>query len=67
MATVDLPVWLGATEDEALTVRRRLDAMDIEVPVHPGRNGLMVRLSAQIYCDLDDFERLAEAVLTLGD
>ena len=33
-----------------------------EVPIYPGARGLSVRVSAQIYVDLDDIGRLATAV-----
>jgi isopenicillin-N epimerase len=63
MAAVALPEALGTTRDAAQVVRDRLLFEDrIEVQVHAYRERLYVRISAQIYNDLSDFERLAEAI-----
>jgi isopenicillin-N epimerase len=65
MATVMLPEALGATRAEAAAIRDRLLFDDrIEAPVHAYRDRLWVRVSAQIYNDLTDIDRLATAVLT---
>lgn len=66
MATIDLPPGLGATAADAGEVRARLDELDIEVPIHPTPRGLAARLSAQIYCDLDDFDRFGDAIEALA-
>ena len=67
MATVPLPESLGTTRDAAGTLRDALLFEDqIEVGVHAWRGRLYVRVAAQIYNDLDDYERLAAAVLTRG-
>lgn len=67
MATVTLPASLGTTRDDALRVR---DALlfdhDIEIPVHAYRDQLRARISAQVYVDMDDIDRLATAVLRLA-
>ena len=67
MATVTLPASLGTTRDDALRVR---DALlyehDIEIPVHAYRDQLRARISAQVYVDMEDIERLATAVLRLA-
>jgi hypothetical protein len=34
----------------------------IEAQIHPGPGGLWLRISAQIYNDMSDFERLERAV-----
>lgn len=39
------------------------DADRIEIPIYPGPAQLSLRFSAQIYVDLDDVDRLADAVL----
>jgi isopenicillin-N epimerase len=63
MATVMLPARFGSTTDAAASLRDALLFEDqIEVQVHAFRDRLFVRLSAQIYNDLDDVERLATAV-----
>lgn len=64
LATVTLPPHLGSTDEEAARLRDRLLFEDrIEVQVHAWQNRLQVRISAQIYNDLEDVERLASAVL----
>ena len=64
MATVPLPRRLGSTKEEAARLRDRLLARDrIEVQLHAWRERLWVRVSAQIYVERADVERLAEAVL----
>ena len=63
MATVPLPDGLGTSRDDAGRLRDSLLFEDhIEVPVLSWRNRLHVRVSAQIYNDMGDVERLASAV-----
>jgi isopenicillin-N epimerase len=63
MATVMLPASFGATRDDAARVRDALLFEDeIEVSVHASRDRLHVRVAAQIYNDMTDYERLADAV-----
>jgi isopenicillin-N epimerase len=63
MVTVPLPESAGATEDEAERLRLALLVEDrIEVQLHAWRGRLWTRISAQIYNDRADIERLAEAV-----
>jgi isopenicillin-N epimerase len=63
MATVPLPDGLGTSRDDAGRLRDALLFEDrIEVPVLAWRNRLYVRVSAQIYNDMRDFERLAAAI-----
>ena len=66
MVTLPMPQRLGATPEAAASVRDRL-LVDrrIEVQVHAWRESLWVRVSAQVYNDEEDIERLAEAVLNL--
>jgi isopenicillin-N epimerase len=64
MATVPLPPALGSTQEEAMRLRDALLFDDrIEAPVHAFRERLYVRVSAQVYNDQADVERLARAVL----
>jgi isopenicillin-N epimerase len=64
MATVTLPPSLGSTREDAARLRDALLFEDhIEVPVHAYRGQLRARISAQIYNDMDDMERLAAAVV----
>jgi isopenicillin-N epimerase len=64
MANVALPPSAGATAEDARRMRASLwDDAQIEVPVFDHDGGLTLRLSAQIYNDLDDIDRLADAVL----
>jgi len=63
MATVPLPEAAGRTPAEAQALR---DALffedDIEVQMHAYRERVWARISAQIYNDINDIERLGEAV-----
>jgi isopenicillin-N epimerase len=63
MVTVPLPASLGRTADAALQLRNALLFDDrIEVQLHAGRGRLWVRISAQVYNDWSDIERLAQAI-----
>ena len=63
MVTVPLPLSAGTTDDEAARLRVALLVEDqIEVQLHAWRGRLWVRVSAQVYNDLGDIERLAQAV-----
>jgi len=63
MATVPLPEGLGSTPEDAARLRDALLFEDrIEVQLHAWRGRLWVRVSAQVYNDLGDIERLAAAV-----
>ena len=63
MVTVPLPERAGTTTEEATRLRLALLTDDrIEVQLHAWRGRLWVRVSAQIYNDLADVTRLAEAV-----
>jgi isopenicillin-N epimerase len=67
MATVPLPSRLGGADADAARVR---DALlydhGIEVHVFAFRDASYARISGQIYNDLADVERLADAVTRLG-
>lgn len=64
MATVTLPESLGRTRDDAAHLRDALLFEDgIEIPVHAYRDRLRARISAQVYVDMDDIDRLATAVV----
>ena len=63
MVTVPLPESAGSTEEEAERLRLALLVEDrIEVQLHAWRGRLWTRVSAQIYNDRADIERLADAV-----
>jgi isopenicillin-N epimerase len=63
MATISLPAALGSSKEDATWLKDALLFEDrIEVGVHAWRGRLMMRVSAQIYNDLSDIERLAAAV-----
>jgi isopenicillin-N epimerase len=67
MATVPLPERLGATREDAARLRDALLFDDrIEIQLHAARGRLWVRISAQVYNELADYERLAEAVARRG-
>ncbi len=64
MITVALPSRAGATPEDAQRLRDRLLFEDaIEVQMHAWRDLLWARVSAQVYLEPSDIERLAEAVL----
>lgn len=64
MVNVGLPARFGTTKPEAVALQRRLLAgHGIEVPVFGDPDGLRMRISAQIYNDVADMERLV-AVLS---
>ncbi len=65
MATVPLPESLGSTKDDGARLRDwLLFEQHIEVGISARNGRLHVRVAAQIYNDLADFERLATAVAT---
>jgi isopenicillin-N epimerase len=67
MATVPLPERFGAAHEEAARLRDALLFEDrIEVAISAARGRLWIRISAQIYNELSDYERLAEAVARRG-
>jgi isopenicillin-N epimerase len=67
MATVMLPQTLGTTAADAAKLRDALLFGDrIEVQVHAFRSRLYARISAQIYNEPADIDRLAGAVLALA-
>jgi isopenicillin-N epimerase len=64
MAMVTLPLRAGTSREEALAMRQALLFEDgIEVQMHSYRGQIRARISAQIYNDTSDIERLADAVL----
>ena len=65
MVNVRLPAEFGSTKDDAERLRAALEAEAIEVPIYAGPGELTTRISAQIYCDRADIERLADAVVKL--
>jgi isopenicillin-N epimerase len=63
MATVPLPESAGSTRPEAVNLRGALLMEDrIEVQLHAWRGRLWARISCQVYNDMNDIERLANAV-----
>lgn len=63
MVTLPLPAHLGSAACDAARLRDALLFEDrIEVQIHPWRGRLWVRISAQVYNDSTDLERLGAAV-----
>jgi isopenicillin-N epimerase len=64
LVTVSLPERAGTTDEDARRLRLALLVDDrIEVQLHAWRGRLWTRVSAQVYNDRSDVERLADAVL----
>ena len=64
MVTVPLPEHAGSTDDQAERLRTTLLTEDrIEVALHAASGRLWARVSAQVYNERADYERLAEAVV----
>jgi isopenicillin-N epimerase len=64
MVTVALPGRAGTTPEDAARLRLALLVDDrIEIQLHAWRGRLWARVSAQVYNDQSDIERLADAVL----
>jgi selenocysteine lyase/cysteine desulfurase len=66
MVTVPLPGAFHGDADDARRLQEVLAQRGIEVPIAATPSGFTTRVSAQIYCDHDDIERLATAVLELA-
>jgi isopenicillin-N epimerase len=67
MVMVRLPDGFGSTREEAEALRDRLtDEFRIQIPINPLTGTLWCRLSAQIYNEMADYERLAGAVERLA-
>jgi isopenicillin-N epimerase len=64
MASVPLPERAGGTAADARVLRGALlDEDRIEVQMHAHRGRLWARISGQVYNDMNDVARLADAVL----
>lgn len=64
MATLPLPIELPPTKPAAEAFHNRLfDEHRIEVPIIPHADRMWIRISAQAYNVIEDYERLAECVL----
>ena len=57
---VRLPLGFESTRAEAVRVRRALQAVKVDSPVHPLAGGMWLRLSAYAYNEIGDYERLAK-------
>jgi isopenicillin-N epimerase len=66
MVTVPLPSAFHGDLDDARRLQAVLAGREIEVPITATPDGFTTRLSTQVYCDQDDVERLAAAVLELA-
>lgn len=66
MVTVRLPAELGGSQDDAVRVFRALADVGIEAPIYAIGTHLETRVSAPVYCDRADVERLATAVQRLA-
>jgi len=63
MVNVGLPAKFGTTKADAVELQQRLlGTFGIEVPVFPDDGGVRLRISAQIYNDHTDIERLISAL-----
>jgi isopenicillin-N epimerase len=67
MASVALPTHVPATERAANQVRQQLrDGYRIEVTITPFSGRLWVRLSAYLYNEPEDYDRLCDAVIAIS-
>lgn len=63
MASLPLPERAGSAREQATAMRTALLYEDgIEAPIHAWRGRLWTRLSAQVYNEAADFERLGDAI-----
>ena len=63
MVNVGLPQSFGTTKDQANALQYRLlNTHKVELPLFPDDAGLRMRISAQIYNDTSDIERLVAAL-----
>ena len=66
MASVALPTNRAATELSAKRIRQQLrDDFGIEVTITPFAGRLWVRLSAYLYNEIGDYDRLCDAICTI--
>ena len=65
MGLVRLPVRGPATMERALALRGRLLDADTDAPLHAQADALWLRISAQAYNELADYEKLAEIAARL--
>ncbi|HEX3347637.1 MAG TPA: aminotransferase class V-fold PLP-dependent enzyme [Acetobacteraceae bacterium] len=65
MGVVRLPVTGAATPERALDMRAKVFDAKTDVPVSAIGDGLWMRISAQAYNEIEDYERLAEIVARL--
>lgn len=63
MASIRLPYDGPPTREASLELRARLIDRRTDAPVHPTAEGLWLRISAQAYNELSDYEELAERCL----
>jgi isopenicillin-N epimerase len=64
MGLVRLPVGGPAILERAKALRERMLDHDTDVPIHAQADALWLRLSAQAYNEIGDYEKLAEIVTT---
>ena len=63
MAMIELPIGGGATRDGGLELRATLlERHGVQVPVNAINGRYWTRVSAQIYNEMEDYERLAAAL-----
>lgn len=66
MVSVPLPARLGVTRDNAMALRLRLqDDHNIELHVGVNAHGAWVRVAAQVYNEMSDFERAGEVIASM--
>jgi len=62
MAVIRLPVGGPATEERALVLRERLLDAGSDAPLHAQAGAIWLRISAQAYNELADYEKLGDLV-----
>lgn len=67
MSLIEAPLAGPATEERVLQLRKKLRALGADAPVVVVDGRLFVRVSAQAYNRIDDYERLADIVLQVAE
>jgi isopenicillin-N epimerase len=65
MAMIRLPVGSPATQERAVELRGHLLDAETDAPLHAQAGAIWLRISAQAYNELADYERLGDIVAAM--